>query len=180
MKNKLIGAVAVTILCITAAFSQAKSSKPRFTSVYTNFTTSCRNFSGEGGSDGYSLCRGPGGYRVRIYYSAAAVHFNAEIAKDDSSNFPIAMLDMGSEDRKTRLEWRLANRKPFAVIMRIPTYGKPVKDDDYFGPINGHQLVVKGLKGIELDSNVNAKDANANAKARELADAAYLSSQPKN
>ena len=181
MKNKLIALIAITLVSVAAAVSQSKPGRTKFTSFYSNFTTSCRTWAGEGGTDGYSLCRGPGGYRIRIYYSAASVHYNAEIAKDDTSNFPIAMLDIFSnEERKTRVEWRLANGKPFAVIMRIPTYAKPVKDFDYYGPVNGHQLVVKGLKGIDLETSVDAKEPNANVRARQHADAAYLKTLVKN
>ena len=173
MKN-IFTVTALIFACAIIGLSQAK---PKFSSAYSNFTTSCKNFDGSNGSDGYSICRGPGGYRIRVYYSAASSHYNAELAKDDNGNFPIAMLAIGFDDRKTRVEWRLANGKPFAVIMRTPTYADPQKEGEYYGPVNGSRLVIVGLKGIELDEEINTKEPNANAKARELADAAYLKSK---
>jgi hypothetical protein len=173
MKNFSI-AVLLILACTGFVLSQGKAARPRFGSVYSNLTTNCRNWAGEGGSDGYSICRGPGGYRIRVYYSAASVHYNAEIAKDETSNFPIAMLAIGFDDRKTRLEWRTANGKPFAVIMRTPTYADPIKEGEYYGPKNGETLVIKGLKGVDLDTSVAAKGLDANKTAREMADMAYL------
>lgn len=169
--RKILLVTAIILACAIAEFSQAK---PKFASVYSNFTTNCKNFDGENGSDGYSLCRGPGGYRIRVYYSAASSYYNAELVKEEGSNFPIAMADLNFNDRKTRVEWRTADGKPFAVIMRVPTYAGPKKETDYYGPVNGHTLVVVGLKGVAVDATINAAEPNANAKARELADAAYL------
>jgi hypothetical protein len=83
------------------------------------------------------------------------------------------MLALDFDDRKTKVEWRTANGKPFAMIMRIPTYGK-AKEGEYFGPVNGEQLFVRGLKGFDFETTVDAKTPNANARARELADAEYL------
>lgn len=173
MKN-IIFAIALILTVAGCAAAQARTAKVRFASVYSNFTTDCKNFDGEGGSDGYSLCRGPGGYRIRIYYSAASTHYNAEIAKDETSNFPIATASIGHNDRKTRVEWRTANGKPFAVIMRVPTYAAPTNEMEYYGKVNGSKLVIAGLKGIEIEGEVNASEPNPNAKAREIADAAYL------
>jgi hypothetical protein len=179
MKNFSI-AVLLILACTGIALSQRKPAAPTFASVYTNFTTSCKNFDGEGGTDGYSVCRGPGGYDIRVYFSAASSHYNAEMRKEESSNFPIAMLPVDFNDRKTRVEWRTANGKPFAVIMRTPTYADPIKEGEYYGPVNGGRLVIKGLKGIDVDTSVDVKTPNANKAAREIADAAYLKTLKQN
>jgi len=80
-------------------------------------------------------------------------------------------------DLKRKVEWRFANGKPFAVIFRIDvTKGSSADGIDMWSKENktGEALVVKGLKGFEhIDFEVDAKTPNANAKAREMADAAY-------
>jgi hypothetical protein len=172
MKLRTFVFAAIGIACFAASISAQGKPAPKFTSVYTSLKTTCKSFDGSNGSDGYSICRGPGGYKVRIYYSAAATHFNAE-RKDGS--FPIATASVGFEWGKTKLEWRLANGKPFAVIIRIPKYGEPA-EGEYYGKVNGQELVVAGLSGFEdLNTKIDAKTAGANSLAREAADSAYLS-----
>lgn len=164
-------------MILLASFSTfaicAQSTK--FTSAYTSLGQGCKVLAGGNGTDEGSLCRGLGGYRIRIYGSAAALHINAEIKEE---SFNIAMLSIGFNERNTRLEWRLANGKPFAVIMRVPKYGEATTDDPYFGKVIGEQLIVKGLKSFEdINFSVDAKKAGANATARELADNAYAAAK---
>jgi hypothetical protein len=168
----------LTLLCLvmlgvaTTSYAQAKR-KTTFTSAYTGLGRGCHEIAGSGGTDGLSICRGPGGYQVRVYYSAASTQINAEIkGKDD--NFPLATLDLGFDLNKARVEWRLANGKPFAAILRVPTYADPT-GVQYFGKVIGEELVVKGLKGFgNIDAAVNAKRPNANAEARAAADQGYV------
>jgi hypothetical protein len=70
------------------------------------------------------------------------------------------------------VEWRMANGKPFAIIMREYEYAG---NDQCAtgGKITGESLIVRGLKGYEIDETVDAKTPNANLKARELADKGY-------
>jgi hypothetical protein len=70
------------------------------------------------------------------------------------------------------VEWRLANGKPFALIMRKYAYAGS-EQCATGGKITGESLIVVGLKGYEIDETVDAKTPNANAKARDLADKAY-------
>jgi hypothetical protein len=175
MKTKIIVVSTFLLLSLTAStFGQKRAvRKTVFTSLYTSLGRGCQEFDGENGSDGFSICRGPGRYQVRVYYSAAATHINAEIrGKDD--NFPLAMLSLDFDQRKARVEWRLANGKPFAAILRVPTYGEPTGDDQYFGKVIGEALTVRGLKGFSnIDASINAKRPRANAEARAVADNAY-------
>lgn len=174
MKIRIFLMTAFAIACFAASVSAQAKKTPAFTSVYTSLATTCRSFDGSDGSDGYSICRGPGGYQVRIYYSAAATHFSAE-RKGAESSFPIATASYGFDWNKTKLEWRLANGKPFAVIIRIPKYAEPA-DGEYYGKVIGQELVVAGLAGFEsLSTAIDARTAGANALAREAADSAYLS-----
>lgn len=75
--------------------------------------------------------------------------------------------------KQKTVEWRLANGKPFAVIMRVYEYA----GDDLCstnGKIKSESLMVQGLKGYEhLQESVDANKPNANVKAREVADAGY-------
>jgi hypothetical protein len=75
--------------------------------------------------------------------------------------------------KQKNVEWRLANGKPFAVIMRMYDYaGTP--ECNTAGKITGSSLIVKGLKGFEsIDQSVDGNTPNANVKARELADKGY-------
>ena len=178
MKTK-IGLIAVLGLLLAGSIAAQKKPAVKFTSVYTNLTRNCKTLRASHGSDEGSLCRGAGNYQVRVYYSAAAAHVRAEIKGKDESVM-LAMLGMDFDERKVTLEWRLANGKPFAVIMRVPIYGEPSRDpagsdDPYFGKVIGQRLTVNGLIGFEetVKGEVDAKTPNANAKARELADKAY-------
>ena len=120
------------------------------------------------GSDIPTRCKGYGGYDVYIYYSACASIFTLTKGEESIS------LGMQAVNWKQKtVEWRLANGKPFAVIMRVYEYaGTDLCQSD--GKITGSSLIVKGLKGYEIDETVDAKSTpNPNLKARELADAAY-------
>jgi hypothetical protein len=170
MKTKSILLTAAILLCLgTAAFGQKKAAhKTVFTSAYTSLGHGCKEIPGEGGTDGGSICRGPNRYQVRVYYSAATTQINAEIrGKDD--NFPLATLDLGFDQRKARVEWRLADGKPFAAIFRVPMYDEPTADDQYFGKIIGERLLVKGLKGFtNIDASINAKRPAARLRLPEM------------
>ena len=174
MKTNSIIVSGILLLVSAAGFGQAKAThKTVFTSTYSSLGHGCQEIPGENGSDGASICRGPGRYQVRIYYSAATTLINAEIrGKDD--NFPLATLSLNFDSSKARVEWRMADGTPFAAILRVPTYDKPASDDEFFGKVIGEQLIVKGLKGFgNIDASINAKRPNANAEARAVADKAY-------
>jgi len=83
-------------------------------------------------------------------------------------------LRMQAVDWKQKtVEWRLANGKPFALIMRVYSYaGNEYCGTD--GKIIGESLIVRGLKGYEhINVTLNATAPNSNVKARELADKGY-------
>jgi len=178
MMRSILVTTAILICLTTAAFGQKKAAphKTVFSSAYTDLGHGCQELPAENGGDGATICRGPNRYQVRSYYSAATMQINAEIrGKDDL--FPLATLSLGFDQSKTRIEWRLADGKPFAVILRVPTYDKPASDDEFFGKVIGEVLIVKGLKGFpNIDASINAKRASANVGARALADKAYAES----
>jgi hypothetical protein len=147
----------------------------RFSSAYTKLTN-CRSGmtkkeereAEKQGSDIPTRCKGLGGYDVYIYYSACASIFTLDKGEE---NIPLGMQAL--DWKQKTVEWRMANGKPFAVIMRVYDYaGNDLCTTD--GKITGSSLIVKGLKGYAIDETVEAKSTpNPNAKARELADQAY-------
>ena len=154
----------------------ATQAAPKFSSSYTpltkcgsGMTKKEEKAAEERGSDIPSLCKGPGGYNVDISYSACSSSFSVVKGEENIS------LGMQSVDWKQKnAEFRLADGKPFAVIIRMYDYA----GNDACataGKIKGESLVVKGLKGFEhIDETINANTPNANAKAREIADQGYL------
>lgn len=148
----------------------------RFTSGYTaltkcgsGMTKAEEKEADERGSDIPTRCKGYGGYDVYIYYSACSSHFSLEKGEE---NFPLAT--QAVDWKQKNVEWRLANGKPFAIIMRVYEYSGN-DQCSVGGKITGESLMVKGLKGYEhIDGTVNVKGTpNANAKARALADRGY-------
>jgi hypothetical protein len=156
--------------------ADAMQSAPTFSSSYTPLTKCGSGMTRkeereaeERGSDIPSVCKGPGGYNVDISYSACSSGFSITKGEENIS------LGMQSVDWKQKTaEWRLANGKPFAVIIRMYEYaGNDLCSTA--GKITNEVLVVKGLKGFEhIDETVKASAPNANVKAREIADKGYL------
>jgi hypothetical protein len=173
MKIKSIVFLGIVTAALAIPTFAQKNPGVKFTSVYTNLGTSCKFHDGENGTDGYSICKGPTGYRIRIYSAAAATFINAE-STGKEGNFSIKMVSLDFNESKTKVEWRLANGKPFALIMRVPKYGDPA-DSEYIGKVIGQELVVVGLLGHEkISATFDVKTTGVNAKAREEADKGYF------
>jgi len=163
-----------SILLTGNIFAQTKTAKTKFSSVYTDLKKNCKTVKGGEGQDDAFDCRGVGGYRVAVWYSAAA-EIMAINPPDKSDSISLDTHDIAADYSKRQIEWRLANGKPFAVIFRIDKYGEEKKNDyDIFGKKIGEELKIVGLKGFEnIDFTIDAKTPDANAKARELADNAF-------
>lgn len=135
-----------------------------FTSAYTELNGKfCKELIvGENGSDPVLSCPGVGPYTVEISFAAIGMCANIEHEKFKT---------MFCTDRSVaKLEWRLANGKPFAVIGRSLETDKSPELKKI-----SEKLVVLGLKGYaetlgEVDTT---KVKNANEKARSIADAAF-------
>lgn len=93
---------------------------------------------------------------------------------DRQISLPLAQQGLGYDREVDRIEWRHADGKPFAVIMRVFKYSQSGEFPFQGKPI-GESLIVKGLPGFErIDYEVDARNnARANAKAREMADNGY-------
>ena len=147
--------------------------KIAFTSEYSDLRKGCKSVGSEEGGHVSTYCPGPGGYRVHYYDTATTIEFSAEI-EGDSFMLNLASESLEYPDRDKKIEWRLADGKPFAVIMRTYEY----RTDTEFpkqGKPTGQYLVIKGLKGYDtIDERVDASKPKANVQARETADQALL------
>ena len=186
-KNRTFPILALTILFIAAAYPKAQGSRspaaPRFTSLYTDLNKECKAAFKESelnpGSDMPLRCKGYGGYHIYIYYSARAAHVTIRENKSDDVSFFLATQALAyGDDKGRKIEWRMADGVPFAVILRVSNYDdrRAVNADN---PLQdqyktGESLVIKGLKGYEhIEGSVDAKTPDANARARQLADEKY-------
>jgi len=163
-------------VCALALLGAAPA-PPKFSSSYTDLKTQCKPLSeGEPQGDDTPLrCEGYGGYEVRIDFSAASSHVGVQPAGGSEERISLAEQPL-DYDSKRKIEWRFADGKPFAVILRVDKAKPDLDPSEMWRPENktGESLLVKGLKGFEhIDFEVDARSPNANAKAREMADAAY-------
>jgi hypothetical protein len=163
--ESIVGPVAVAAAPGATRFSSAYTA---LTKCGSGMTKKEEREAEKNGSDIPSKCRGLGGYVVDISYSACASNFRLVKGEEDIA---LGMQSVGWKQKT--VEWRLANGKPFAVIMRVYQYaGNDLCPTG--GKITGESLVVTGLKGYEIHETVDVKSTpNANLKARELADKAY-------
>jgi hypothetical protein len=173
--------IAVLAILLAVHGSDVKAqAQPVFTSVYTDLSKDCKSAvdekSVQEGQDVPLVCRGYGGHQLTIGFSAMNSHLNVETINSKSKqaeqmwemDITIAYFDKG------KIEWRLANGKPFAIIARAITRGLEPSDK------TPQELVAKGLKGYEtIRGSVPATAKDANAKARVLADSGYLKATKK-
>jgi hypothetical protein len=182
MRTPILVTIASILLLVVAISGLPRSvpggtqAAPKFSSSYTPLTKCGSGMTKkeereaeERGSDIPSVCKGPDGYNVDISYSACASSFSITKGEERIS------LGMQSVDWKQKTaEWRLANGKPFAAIIRMYDYAGNDACSTA-GRITNEFLVVKGLKGFEhIDETVKASTPNANLKAREIADKGYM------
>jgi len=152
--------------------THTEDSNIKFTSVYTDLNKDCKDKFDESDDDHDMpvICKGPEGYRIDVEYSACCEHMQVQNKKAFLLFFPIQRIVTVT---KRKLEWRLANGKPFAVIFRIDVY----RGDITLSPEKTHEvLVIKGLNGFSnIDQKVDLKlHPNPNLEARRLADQAYM------
>jgi len=166
--------------------AQSAAAQPKFSSAFTNLSTECQDALksvGEG-QDMPLRCKGYGQYYIYIYYSAFASHIAVKTkGNDDVTIHVTAEHPDFSDKRDSKVEWRLADDKPFAVILKVSRYNKEVQDtgeNPYQDKYRvGETILVKGLTGYEnIDFQVNARNSNAFGEARKLADSAFLKSRP--
>lgn len=183
MKNIVIIALHMVLaaaLCPAQPTPASKSAK--FSSVYTDLKTQCRSAltkaeekeSERMGEDIPFVCKGYGGYEISLASHGATTFLSVrrKAAKDDEKRPVQEMLFISDPIYERKVEWRLADGVPFAVIFRRDVY------DDATDPSEkkkiGEVLRVVGLKDERIDFEVDVKkSANPNEEARLLADRAY-------
>lgn len=153
----------------------APQANPVFSSSYTSLTKCGSGLTKKeereaekNGQDIPTRCKGFGGYDVYIYYSACASHFSLTKGEEN-----ISLGTQAIDWKQKTVEWRMANGKPFAIIMRDYEYegDDPCSNQ---GKIKRESLMVQGLKGYEhISESFDARTPNANLKAREIADKGY-------
>ena len=166
-------------LPMTSETCVARSQK--FDSRYTDLDKDCRQVikpvieaeEEETGEDMPRICRGFGGYHVRIGYSAMATHVGIE-SDDGSFSLPLQAKTPCFQHHSRKIEWREVNGQTFAVIARIICYRMDTLSPEVSRNRTriGEYLLVRGLKGHEnfsQDIDVD-KSPYANALARRVAD----------
>jgi hypothetical protein len=155
---------------------------PDFSSVYTDLSKDCKAAVKRvaEGQDVPLRCKGYGGYEIIIDYSAMSAHLRIQSTHGEQAA-SVAPQPLSYYDKK-KLEWRLAKGKPFAIIVRGDRYKDESGniDADTYSPQNvtGTYLFVVGLKGHEyINGKIDVKTPNANAMAREMADAGFKRGQ---
>jgi hypothetical protein len=169
---KLLMIVFGLSLLVGNIYPQTGAKTVKFSSLYSNLDKDCKAIGGKD-EDQASDCRGIGGYRIFISPTAALLFISAN-APDKKTSISLVSQDFDFDQQKRKVEWRIANGKPFAVIMRVNKYDDVADNIHYLGKKTGEELIVKGLKGFEqIDFTVDAKTPNSNQKARDLADQGY-------
>lgn len=153
-----------------------------FSSQFTDFAKDCETPVGQGRSSEHisTFCKGYGDYRVHIFDTATTLEINAETDKE-MEIYHVATQSLDYDIDNQKLEWRMANGKPFAVILQASKYQTSQNGlISYPQKIVGSHYIVRGLEGFEdLSYEMDiTRDPNLLQKAREMADAAYLKKNP--
>jgi hypothetical protein len=184
--RKIVFTLLLGILSTLALTVHDWAAETRFSSDFTDLTKDCKDAFREvgEGQDMPLKCRGYGGYYIYISYSAFASHITINPINGDD-NIDLATESLNYSAKKGNIiEWRLADGKPFAVILKISKYNKKVQDlgeNPYQNKYKtGDSLIIKGLNGYEhIDFEVNFKTTtDAITQARRLTDRAYLKGSP--
>jgi hypothetical protein len=185
--RKLVFTLLLCILSTLTLTTHDYGAETRFSSTFTYLNKDCKNAlkEVEEGGDMPLKCNGYGGYYIYISYSAFASHITIRTV-DGNDSIDLAEESLNYSDKKgNKIEWRFADGKPFAVILKISKYNEKVINNLFGTPYQeknktGESLIIKGLKGYEhIDFEVNFKTTtDAITKARKLADRAYLKGRP--
>lgn len=170
-------------LCLAQSTPEGKQVK--FSSVYTDLNTQCRSALTKAeekeveqrGDDIPMVCKGYGGYEISLASHGAMTQFEVRIKTGNEIKSVVQeTLYIGDPIYTRKVEWRLANGVPFAVI-----YRRDVNEETGDSAIKkkiGEALRVAGLKDERIDFEVDVKKTpNPNEEARRLADKAYSSAR---
>jgi hypothetical protein len=142
-----------------------RAAEPRFESRYTDLAKDCRDAfddnRAEEGEDMPLRCRGPAGASLYIYFSATDSYLQIEAAASDAQ---LAQALQLSDYDRGKVEWRMADGVPFAIIVRIRK-GKGRAETLEVRGVGPHRAIVGSVPV--------AGRANANAEARAVADRGF-------
>ncbi len=171
--NKLFILLTLTLAFVFTANAQVA----KMSSVFTNMQTDCKAESKVEADEVPFICKAVGGYRVRIIPAGAWAESVEIVDKKGETVSSLGMVGYGYTAVKNRkIEWRMANGKPFAVIFRVNTYDSEKANDDGESPFlakykTGEKLLIRGLTGYsQIDFEIDGKDKTANVKAQKKAD----------
>lgn len=185
MKKIIITNALLLVLAAGLGFAQTTPEGKRavkFSSVYTDLKTQCgsamtrkeEKAAEEAGQDIPSLCKGYGGYEIFLSSHGAITQLQVRVKTKKEVKEVAATETMHISDaiHDRKVEWRLADGKPFAIIFRRDV------NEAHEDPSNrkkiGEVLRVVGLKDESINFEVDVKATpNPNEEARRLADQAY-------
>lgn len=183
---KKVSIIASSLLVATAlAFAPAVAQPERaakFTSLYTDLNKDCRSALTKAqereaeriGDDIPMVCKGYGGYEISLASHGTMTLF--EVRKRGGESVVQETMFIGDPIYTRKVEWRLADGVPFAVIYRRDVNDEP--EDQSQKKKIGEVLRVVGLQNKKIDFEVDVKKSpNPNAEARRLADRAYMDAQ---
>lgn len=158
---------AMLSLALNAVNPPVNAATPVFASEYTDFAKDCRpafaDAELEEGQDNALRCKGSDGYTLFIYFSAVDAMLTVENARGDTVfDTPLSLSDY----ERGKLEWRLADGRAFAIIVRIKPKG--ATETLEIRGIDSHRAI-RGSVPV-------AGHGNANVDARAMTDKAYVAS----
>lgn len=145
------GALLLLFSVGTAAAADKAPPRPKFSSVKTPIAKCKTKIKGRDGGDPVLTCPAPKGFAVEVSYSAESTIVTIKGAGDKE-------LVVDVVNPQPQLEWRLADKQPYAVLLR-----------------NRERVIVRGLPGhdrIQTEVEIKAHK-NAAAHAAALADAMF-------
>jgi hypothetical protein len=170
-------------LCFAQATPQGKQVK--FSSAYTDLKTRCKSAltkkeekeAEKLGQDIPMVCGGYGGYEIFLASHGAMTQLAVRIKTgEEIKNVVQETLYIGDPVYTRKVEWRLANGVPFALIFRRDVNDEP--EDPSVRKKIGEVLRVVGLKDEKINFEVDVKKSpNPNEEARRLADNAYAAAK---
>lgn len=171
--NKLFILLTLTLGFVFTANAQVA----KMSSVFTNMQTDCKAESNVEADEGPLICKAVGGFRVRIIPAGAWAESIEIVDAKGETAASLGNVGYGySTTNNRKIEWRMANRKPFAVIFRVNTYNSEKANDNGDSPFlekykTGEKLLIRGLTGYsQIDFEIDAKVKLANALAQKKVD----------
>lgn len=171
--NKLLILLMLSVAFVVSANAQVA----KMSSVFTNMQTDCKAESKVEADEVPFICKAVGGYRVRIIPAGAWAESVEIVDKKGETVASLGTVGYGYTTTNNRkIEWRMANGKPFAVILRVNTYNSEKANDAGDSPFlakykTGEKLLIRGLTGYsQIDFEIGGKGKNANLNAQKKAD----------